>query len=359
MHSRSGSARPRSASDRAAARQSATSTTPHCPRSSSRYGPAVARRAAVVDVDHREAAAGPVLHADVQHRHGLRRRAAVDHDEQRRPLPFRTAEPRVDRRVEQRPGRARLAGAVDGREPHRLRHGDLVGGQAQVPRCPQRLDPRGCTRRICAGQFCAGQFWAGQFWAGQFWAGQLWAGQLWAGQVDAVHPGLRGGAARHHDDRARARSDDRADGGEGQVEVGEGAVATAHRQAVEPVAPARHDHPPVVEHGVAGVAERPGGHADVGLGPDHGLDVAAGQPAVEVPPVGAVGEEPQRAVGPPLRLRDRLARPAGDHGLLAGREVADHQLGGVPRHRRVVPLQPGQRGAVRGVAAGPRRSRGR
>ena len=163
-----------------------------------------------------------------------------------------------------------------------------------------------------------------------------------------MHPGLRGGAAGHHDDGVRARGDHRADGGEGQVEVGQHPVGPADRQAVEPVAPARHDHPSAVEHRVAGRAERPRGHPDVGVGADHGLDVVARQPAVEVPPVGAVGEEPQRAVGPPPRLGDRLPRPACDDRLLTGGEVADDELGGVPRHRRVVPLQPGQRGAVRG-----------
>ena len=45
---------------------------------------------------------------------------------------------------------------------------------------------------------------------------------------------------------------------------------------------------------------------------------------------------------------DRLARPAGDDGLLAGRQVAHQQLGVVPRHRRVVPPHPGQRRPVRG-----------
>ena len=169
-----------------------------------------------------------------------------------------------------------------------------------------------------------------------------------------MHPGLRDGAAGHHDDGVRAGGDHRADGGERQVEVGEDAVGAAHGQAVEPVAPARHHHPPVVEHGVAGGAEHPGGHADVGVGAHHGLDVVAGLPAVEVPPVGAVGEEPQRAVGPPPRLGDRLAGAARDDGLLPGGEVADDQLGGVPRHRRVVPLQPGERrcrpGDSRGAA---------
>ena len=38
---------------------------------------------------------------------------------------------------------------------------------------------------------------------------------------------------------------------------------------------------------------------------------------VDVPPVGAVGEEVERAVGGPDRLDDRLARPAGDDRRIA------------------------------------------
>ena len=327
MQSRSGSTRPRVArARRAAARQSATSTTPHWPRSSSRYGAAVARRAAVVDVDHREAAAGPVLHADGEHRQRLRRRAAVDHHEQRRPLARRALEPGVGRRVEQRVAGARLAGAVDGREPRRAPAREISpGSSAQVARRRAGCRPRGvapdrsmrCTPGSAVG-------------------------------LPATTTTASGPAATTAPTVVKGRSR--------SVSAPSGPRT---RQAVEPVAPARHDHLSVVEHRVAGRAERPRGHADVGVGADHGLDVVAGLPAVEVPPVGAVGEEPQRAVGAPPRLGDRLARPARDDRLLAGGEVADDQLGGVPRHRRVVPLQPGQRGAVRATAAVPRRSPGR
>ena len=51
--------------------------------------------------------------------------------------------------------------------------------------------------------------------------------------------------------------------------------------------------------------------------------------------------------GLPARFGDRLAGPARDHGLLAVGQDADHELGRVPRHRRVVPAHPGQQRAVR------------
>ena len=60
----------------------------------------------------------------------------------------------------------------------------------------------------------------------------------------------------------------------------------------------------------------------------------------------------------PDRLDDGLARRRR-RDVLGAVGRADHQLGGVPRHVRVVPLQPGQRDAVRAPAAGRRRSRGR
>ena len=60
----------------------------------------------------------------------------------------------------------------------------------------------------------------------------------------------------------------------------------------------------------------------------------------------------------PDGLDDRLPGTAGQHvvGAVGG---ADDQLGGVPRHVRVVPLQPRQRHAVRAPAAGRTRSRAR
>ena len=85
-----------SARYRAAATQSSTSTTPHWPCSSSAVGPPVAGAAAVVDVDHGEATAGPELDA----RAGAGVRAAPVGPpwlttKQRRLLPVRPLEVRV------------------------------------------------------------------------------------------------------------------------------------------------------------------------------------------------------------------------------------------------------------------------
>ena len=73
--------------------------------------------------------------------------------------------------------------------------------------------------------------------------------------------------------------------------------------------------------------------------------------AVQRPEVGAVAEAPQRQVLAPGRLDDGFPRATGDHVLgTVGRP--DDELGGVPRHVRVVPLQPRQRDAVRAPRRG-------
>ena len=138
-----------------------------------------------------------------------------------------------------------------------------------------------------------------------------------------------------------------------------------HGQVVEPVALVGEHDPPVVQERVARLAEHPLRHADLRLHLDPGLDLAASlirDPAVEVPPARAVGNEPQRSVRVPPGLEHRFAvarpargtvGPAGHHHraveLRAGGGPLDrrhHQLGAVPGHVRVVPLQPAQPGAV-------------
>ena len=83
-----------------------------------------------------------------------------------------------------------------------------------------------------------------------------------------------------------------------------------------------------------------------------------GRPAVQAPEAGAVGAEPQRSVGRPRRLDDGLGPLAAgdDRPLAAG---VDDEPGGVPRHVRVVPLQPAERVAVGPPARVGRRSRAR
>ena len=74
---------------------------PHCPLSALAVGAPVAGAAAVVHVEHGEAAAGPVLDAEVERADVGAGRAAVAQDEQRRLLAGRRGEVAVARRVEE------------------------------------------------------------------------------------------------------------------------------------------------------------------------------------------------------------------------------------------------------------------
>src|SRR3712207_8293773 len=58
---------------------------------------------------------------------------------------------------------------------------------------------------------------------------------------------------------------------------------------------------------VAALAEPPLRSADVGAQVEHALDLAVGPPSVERPEVGAVAEEPQRAVGAPDRSEEHTS----------------------------------------------------
>ncbi len=63
-------------------------------------GPAVARAAAVVDVQHGKTAAGPVLDRQPEADAGRARRTAVTNDDQRRRLTIRVLELGINRRIE-------------------------------------------------------------------------------------------------------------------------------------------------------------------------------------------------------------------------------------------------------------------
>ena len=194
-----------------------------------------------------------------------------------------------------------------------LGHGDVAGVDAQVARRPQGLDHSPL-------------------------------------RVDPMHTRLPGGRARddqHHAVRGGAH---RGHPRERRVQLGDRAVGIAPGEPVVPAAQAGEHDRPVGQHRVARRRELPVRHPDLGVHAHDGCDVGAGRVAVEIPPVAAVGHEPQRAVGAPPRLQHRLVGAARDHELLAAGEVAHHELGGVPRHRRVVPPQPRQRAAVRGQA---------
>ena len=100
---------------------------------------------------------------------------------------------------------------------------------------------------------------------------------------------------------------------ERRVEVGDRAVGGAAGQAVVPAAQTREHDRPVGEHRVPGGPELPRRDADLGVDAHDGRDVGAGRVPVQVPPVGAVGHEPQRAVGVPAWLQHRLVGAARDH----------------------------------------------
>src|SRR6185437_5625077 len=71
--------------------------------------------------------------------------------------------------------------------------------------------------------------------------------------------------------------------------------------------------------------------------------------AIEIPPVGAVGYEVERAVRIPAGLYDRFLEPTGNGramGEFRTREIRHIKCGGVPRHVRMVPRDPRNASAV-------------
>ena len=118
-----------------------------------------------------------------------------------------------------------------------------------------------------------------------------------------------------------------------------------------------HGQPAVRQRAIGRLAERPRGLAELGLQLQHG-DQRVAVPAMQIPPAGRIGDAVERAVGAPFGLQNRCipARVAGDAARIEQRAVARHvgqpQLGGIPRHARVVPADPGQ---PRPVGREPRR----
>ena len=124
-----------------------------------------------------------------------------------------------------------------------------------------------------------------------------------------------------------------------------------HAELGHPVIGPPAQQPVGVQHGVRLLAQDPLGIAELAL---PGAQVRTGvrcvdAPQVQVPPVAAIGGEHQSARGEPARLDRRLARSAGHRDRGAQRqglqvEVGDQHPGGLPRHVRVVPLDPRQPG---------------
>ncbi len=270
-------------------------------------GPAVAGGAAVVHVDHGEAAARPELLTHRERGHGVRRGTPVDHHDQRWQLPLEGQHVGVGRPVEVRVRRQPAAS----RELDVLGPGEPLRADAQVPHRAEGL-------------------------------------LVVPGVIDlaAPHRGLldRGRADVDH---RRTRGRDVGDTGAAHRQVADRGVALEQAQPVGALVQDREHDPAVTEEGIAPRSEDPFRLPHVPRLVEHLLDSTLGGPAVERPPVLAVGAEPQRAVGRPARLADALvgvvhAAGHGDgaHGCL------DLEGRGVPRHVRVVPLQPRQRLAV-------------
>ena len=121
-------------------------------------------------------------------------------------------------------------------------------------------------------------------------------------------------------------------------------------EALAVVGPPAHEGPVRVEDGVVTHPERPLGCRVVGRDVvDEDRPVAG--VAVQQPPAALVRGEPQRPVRPELRLDDGHPLPTRDDGGVPGAvgpEGRPEQAGAVPRHVRVVPLDPGEVPPVRG-----------
>src|SRR5438309_1545403 len=99
------------------------------------------------------------------------------------------------------------------------------------------------------------------------------------------------------------------------------------------------------QNGVRRQAETPLRNGELGGKGAQGLDRPLAQ-AVEVPIIGSVGCEVERSVGSPFGLEDRFVRAARDaNGIFDAAVVSERarpELGGVPRHVRVVPAEPAE-----------------
>jgi len=237
------------------------------------------------------------------------------HDQQGRPLVHRTRHLRMSRRIVERMHRARFVFTCAGRrrESHRFGHRHPALRQRLVHGTPHQLY-RGVWQRHARD-----------------------------------HRRLRRRSA--HAGNAVARGHDRLDDVDGQRHIGGRACARIDQAQLPPalahvgrgdaavaeVRIRRHREHPLwlPEIGVTGTQrrQRPGARI-VGLRP------------IQVPPAGAIRHEVQHTVRRPGRLEHRLTGPSGHalscHDLSLRVEVADPQLGAVPGHLRMAPLQPGQ-----------------
>ena len=285
---------------------------PHCPFSRRRYGAAVAAAAAVVHVHHGEAARGPELHLRIEHRVGGGGRTAVAQHQQRRRSAGRRAEARVGRRVVK--GVHGLAAAVEG---------DRLGRRHE--RRVERVGARSLEH-----------FYLG--------SAERHAGDgrtLGGGSADEV--------------RRTAVGHDRVERLEREREGFDPArFERQQRQVPAPLLRVGHHELTFRREGVGGRAQDPLRPPELRRQRVQGLDDVAAM-AIQVPPAGAVRHEVEDPVGRPRRLEHRLVgatrHPDGLARHAGGVELGDEELGAVPGHVRVPPLQPGEPAPV-GAEAG-------
>ena len=268
-------------------------------------GGAVARGPAVVHVDDREAARRPVLDGEPEPRVGAAGGPAVDERDQRRPLVLGGAERGVARCV--------VVG-VHGASA-RARAGDRLGAR-YVRRVELRL--RAPAQRLhVAGVGVDGDEGRAGFRAGGH----------------AYQP-----APRHGGEGAERR--------ERRGDLAQPPRSHADHPQPGPVrVPVVRDDAARVEHRVAAHAEQPRRQAELGLRRQHRRQPLS-VPPVEVPPPRDVGHAVQGAVRTPrgleqgnlaaMAVRDAARRR---QGAISG-HLRDPELGGVPRHVRVVPADP-------------------
>jgi len=265
-------------------------------------GASETRRAAVVHIEHGDAAAGPVLDFQVQRRAAHRRRPAVAHGQQRRARVVRRIDVVVARRIEERVRRL----AVGGIERQRLRAREKPG--LETHRRAAAHHRRTPSRQI------------------------------------EPHHRRRGGRRRADEHRvARQRLHIR-DVDVRRREHGVRPAACVDRQQLPCTAHIGRGHDRVAAgEGECRLAEHPLRHAELRRHRRQRLRRAIDQ-TVEIPPTASVRNEVERAVRREGGLEHRLPRAAGDparrRGPAGAVELGDIERGRVPRHVGVVPAEP-------------------
>ena len=266
-------------------------------------GPAVARRAPVVDVGHGKAPAGPEGDAELEVGTHTAGRAAVDEHDQWRSLPPCGCVVGVGGRVDEGVGVLPTGGRI----ADRFGDGQPGRGESEVA-CGAQDPGSGGRHRHHLG-----------------------------------FGGPRGGHGRH----AVSPGGQRPDRGGVERNVVDGAVGLQEGESVDTALPAGEPHV-VADEGVPGEPEHPLGRGDLELAGRQPDQVVTFEP-VQVPPAVPVADHVQGPVSPPLGLEKRLPRrrhaaPSLDRAVA---QVGNPELAVVPGQVRVVPLDPRQATAVR------------